>query len=191
MRTAIGFRVKSGRAIAVLLGGPIESPRVLDRRTIELCDPTVPASRQPYHAGMGRLQADTARIGRLRKGVIRATNRSVTRLIGDYRRAGHRVRRAALVVGSTIDPARISNPHIRAHALEGQLFRTAVADAVRSCGLSCTVIVERDAYARAADVLLRSEDYLKHSVAQLGRSPDGPWRADEKSAALAAWLGLA
>ena len=37
-----------------------------------------------------------------------------------YRAAGHEVRSAGLVVGSEIDPAKITNPHIRAHALEGR-----------------------------------------------------------------------
>ncbi|MGH2348752.1 MAG: hypothetical protein ACRDFT_04715 [bacterium] len=190
MRAAIGIRVKSGWATAVLVAGSIKAPGVADRRTIELSDPAIPESRQPYHAGMGRLQTNNARVARLRKVVVRASNRSVSELIEGYRRAGHQVRCVALVVGSTIDPARISNPHIRAHALEGQLFRTAVADAARKSGLSCTVIVERDVYVRAAKALGRSEDKVKRAVAELGGSLSGRWRADEKKAALAAWLAL-
>jgi hypothetical protein len=95
------------------------------------------------------------------------------------------------VVGSDIDPARISNPHIRAHALEGRLFRTVLEDALRSHGLTCLVIVERTIYKQAAKILQRSEQDLKRLVAQLGRNLNGPWRADEKTACLAAWLALA
>src|SRR5712692_5911416 len=85
---ALGFRVKSGRAIAVLLVGPIQSPQAIDRRVVELCDPDIPESRQPYHAGMGRLQTNTAKVERLRKVVIGAANQSVTKLMKDYKSAG-------------------------------------------------------------------------------------------------------
>ena len=86
-QAALGFRVKSGWATAVLVTGSIESILVLDRRTIELCDPGIPESRQPYHAGMGTLQLDDEKVERLRKVVARAANRSVTKLIRDFRGA--------------------------------------------------------------------------------------------------------
>jgi hypothetical protein len=49
---ALGFRVRSGRATAVLLvraPGP-GAPTVADRREVSLSDPTLPPTRQPYHA---------------------------------------------------------------------------------------------------------------------------------------------
>jgi hypothetical protein len=190
VHAAIGFRVKSGWATAILVAGSVRSPQVLDRRAIALCDPAIPESRQPYHAGMGMLETDEAKVQRRREIIVRAAKRSVTDLMKDYRKAGHEIRTIGLVVGSVIDPAKVTNPHIRAHALEGQLFRTVLEEAMRSSGLSCLVIVEREVYARAAKVLSRSEADLKRSVAQLGRSLGGPWRADEKTACLAAWLAL-
>ena len=39
MNATLGFRVKSGWAVAVLLAGSAESPQVLDRRVVQLCDP--------------------------------------------------------------------------------------------------------------------------------------------------------
>lgn len=188
---AIGFRVKSGWAAAVLIAGSSQSLRALNRQTIELCDPSIPETRQPYHAGMGKLETHEATVERRRNAIVRAANRSVADLLQNYRNAGHMVRAAGLVVGSDIDPAKVASPHIRAHALEGRLFRTVLEDAVRLCGLACLVIVERTAYAQAAKVLKRSEADLKRAVASWGRSLGGPWRADEKTAALAAWLSLA
>jgi hypothetical protein len=190
-QTAVGFRVKSGWATAVLVAGPVRSPRVLDRRRAELSDPAVPASHQPYHAAMGTLQTDGAKVEQLRKVIVQAADRSVAELLHAYRDAGQQVATAALVVGSEIDPERITNPHIRAHALEGRLFRTVLEDALRSGGVPATVVVERDLYARAAQVLGRSEAELKRLATELGRAVGGPWRADEKAAALAACLTLA
>jgi len=89
-----------------------------------------------------------------------------------------------------IDPARIANDHIRAHALEGRLFRTVLERAVRSFRLPCAVMVERGAYATAADRFKRRENDVKRAVTELGRAIAGPWRADEKTAALAAWMAL-
>jgi hypothetical protein len=44
--------------------------------------------------------------------------------------------RIGIVVGSIIDPATIANPHIRAHAQEGQLFRTVVETAAKKLGIA-------------------------------------------------------
>ena len=190
-QAAIGFRVKSGWATAVLLVGPARAPRVADRRVIELSDPAVPTSRQPYHEVMDAAPAQGAKLERrLRSVVARITRRSVRRLLQEYRSTGHAVRRVALVVGSDIDPARIANDHIRAHALEGRLFRTALERACRAFGLRASVLVEREAYPEGATALRRSESQVKRAVKELGRAIDGPWRADEKTAALAAWMTL-
>ena len=82
-------------------------------------------------------------------------------------------------------PRSISNPHIRAHALEGQLFRSVLAAALKAHGLTCSVVLEREAYTKAATTLARSEVNVKRAVAALGRSLGGAWRAEEKLAAVA------
>ena len=182
--------MKSGWATAVLLAGSSRAPRVVDRRTIALSDASVPTSRQPYHAVMGARPKEASKVERrLRAIVLRVTRRSLTALLREYRRT-RRVRGVALVVGSTIDPATIGNEHIRAHALEGQLFRTALEGAARADRLACTTHVERGLYEIAAVRLKRPAPAIKGVVADLGRAVDGPWRADEKAATLAAWLML-
>ena len=188
---AIGFRVKSGWAAAVLLGGPVASPVVLDSRNILLSDPDEPASRQPYHAGTGSGQTDAARIKKLTDVVQRSARRSVADLVKDYRCGGTDLRGAALVVGSDVDPARIANPHIRAHASEGRLFCTALEEALARCELARTVVVERGIFAQASQTLGRAEPELKAAVTTLGRAVAGGWRAEQKTAALGAWTLLA
>ena len=58
MNVALGFRVKSGYAIAVALRGPACAPAILARRIVELSDPAVPETRQPYHDGFYKQQDD-------------------------------------------------------------------------------------------------------------------------------------
>jgi hypothetical protein len=188
---AVGFRVKSGWACAVLLAGPVATPRVLDRCRVELSDKEVPQSQQPYHGAMGKLEENTATIRARTRVVERAARTSVAQLLDRYKTMGHSAQRAGLVVGSEIDPASIANPHIRAHALEGRLFRTVLQEALETHGLSCAVHVERHAFASATPILGLGEEDLKPALAGLGQSFGGPWRAEEKLASLAAWIALA
>jgi hypothetical protein len=189
--SALGFRVKSGWAIAVLLTGPARTPRVADHRVVQLGDPADPESRQPYHARTGKEERDAAKIARRVAAVERYAGRSLAALIAEYRAAGHRPRGVAVVAGSGGDPARIANPHIRAHASEGKLFRTVIEDGAREARLPCGLVVERALYETAAKALGRSVLDLKRAVTALGDSLEGSWRAEHKAAALAAWMVLA
>jgi hypothetical protein len=187
---ALGFRVKSGWAAVVLLTGPIDSPALRDNRVIDLSDPRVPETRQPYHATFGQLETDAKKTNRRTDIVHRVTKQSVTKLLSDYRRKGYSGTRASLVVRSQRDPATIANPHIRAHALEGQLFRSALEQALNAHGIRTAILLERDAYVTAGAQLKRPHDEVRQTIQNLGRSSDGPWRAEQKLAALGAWLAL-
>ena len=189
MNVAIGVRVKSGWAAAVVLCGPPNAPQILDSLTLALSDAAVPATRQPYHAGMGVAQTDTARLRTLIGLVERCARRSVGQLVRACRAGGRRIRGMGIVVGSDIDPAGIANPHIRAHASEGRLFRTVVERAAKRHALRSVTTVEREIVPLAAVALGKSEGVLKRAVTELGATR-GPWRAEQKMAALAAWLVL-
>jgi hypothetical protein len=191
MQATIGFRVKSGWAAAVLLAGPAAMPRVTEHRVVELSDPAVPASRQPYHAGLGVAQTDTATLQALIAEVHRYARLSIAEWVAGCQAAGYQLCGAGVVAGSGVDPDRIGNPHIRAHAAEGRLFRSVVEDAIRGCGLACTTLVERELFAHAATILGRSEASLKRDLSQLGRSLNRPWRQEQKAATTAAWVVLA
>ena len=61
---ALGFRVKSGFAIAVALRGPASSPSIVARRRVELSDPAAPETRQPYHDGFFKQENDPRELAR-------------------------------------------------------------------------------------------------------------------------------
>ncbi|HXM93185.1 MAG TPA: hypothetical protein VOA64_02850 [Candidatus Dormibacteraeota bacterium] len=187
----LGFRVKSGWAMAVLLTGNSSSPRLLRCLPILLSDPQVPGSKQPYHAALELPEKEGRNeVQRLRNVVGRAAERSVAELLKQANEADCRVRVAALVVGSLVDPGSLHNEHIRAHALEGQLFRTVLEDALRGHKIGCAVVLEKNAYAETAALLRTSTGRAKRIAADLGDGHKGSWRAEEKLAALAAWLAL-
>ena len=189
----LGVRVKSGWAAVVLLTGEAPSPQLSDVNRIELCDPRFPETRQPYHAAMGKLETDSAKVNQRARVVRSISQQSVARLLKDYRRNGFRIMRAALVVGSQIDPANIANPHIRAHALEGRLFRSVVEQSLQAHEIRTEVLLERDAYPSVAARLKKSSDDVKRAIQDLRHSASArgrPWRAEEKLAALAALFAV-
>src|SRR5207237_8334141 len=156
-----GALVQSGAAAGGWLAASFESHRPLRRRVVQLCDSAVPASKQPYHAKMGTLHTGDVKIEVLRKINAKAAHDSVSEWMNDIDKHDQKIGEAGLVIGSDIDPARIANDHIRAHALEGRLFRTVLKDALQSCGLNSSVIVERNAYKQAGEVVKKTEKQLK------------------------------
>ena len=187
---ALGIRVKSGWAAVVLLTGPIGSPALRDNRVIDLSDPRFPETRQPYHAAFGQLETDATKTNRRTDIVQRVTQQSITKLLADYKRKGYSITRAALVVGSQLDPATIANPHIRAHALEGQLFRSALEQALNARDVRTAILLERYAYDTASTQLKKPSVDVRRTIQNFGRFTDAPWRAEQKLAALAAWCSL-
>lgn len=184
---AWGFRVRSGSATAVLLSSAA-SPRVEHLALVQLSDPAFPETRQPYHGGFGELESDAGKIeSRLRR-VRSAAADSLAQLFAACP-FDAQPPRAGLVVGSLVDPSSIANPHIRAHALEGQAFRSILEELLHRYSISTSLFLERSVYQQAAAVLQVSEARLKDLLARLPH-PAAPWRADEKLAALAAWLVL-
>jgi hypothetical protein len=186
-RNALGLFVKCGKAIAVLLNVEKE-PQVIDRRMISLADPSIPDSIQPFHVFETRSgRAAEERVEKLKKIVAKVSADSINTLLNEYRKLGYSPDRATLVVGSTIDPVKLKNEHIRWHALEGQLFRTSVENALLDQNLKCSIVLSREVYKKSSELLKKKEEDLKNIVKELGRAVS-PWRSEEKSASVAAWM---
>ena len=190
MIAAVGFTVKSGWAAVVLLAGPVSSPRVIDSRKVDISDPAIPDSTQPYHAGFGTARDAGDELKRLVSSVRTFGRKSIGGLIKQYQKDSGKLAGAGVIVGSLIDPTTIGNDHIRIHAMEGKLFREVVIDAAERNGLKCAVHRERDLYGAAAKALKASEPALRKKLTEMGKDVDGGWRAEQKAAALAAWMLL-
>lgn len=188
---ALGFRVKSGWAMAVLLASPASAPKLVRCQAVLLSDPKIPQSKQPCHAALELPEKEGKRLTKeLRDVVASAARKAVEELLLQASAAGYVVRGAGLVVGSLVDPATLHNEHIRAHGLEGQLFRTVLEDALRKQEIPCEALLEKTAYLAASSTLRKSPAEAKRTIAGLGASHEGSWRAEEKLAALAAWMAL-
>jgi len=190
-QVAIGFRVKTGRATAVVMAGPASAPRVLSRKSLQLWDPAIPESYQPYHAELELPPAESARVvPAALKAVERVALSALRQLVGEIQPAPASILGISLVAGSATDPESIRNPHMRAHAREGQLFPHALAVAAKTLRIPTVTIVESEVFVSAAARLGKTPDALKLEVTALGRSVGKPWSAEEKAAAAAAWMTL-
>jgi hypothetical protein len=189
---ALGVTVKSGWGCAVVLTGPPDTPDVVLSRRVELCDPEDADARQPYHDGFGIARRRGPELTRLIASVKRFGAQSVRELLHESATQGHPLLGVGIVVGSLIDPRKIANDHIRIHAEEGRLFRGVVEDAADRGTLPHQVWRDRDLLAAAAAAFASPEDTIRRRLAALGKTKaaPGPWRAEQKSAALAAWLTL-
>ncbi|HUI27517.1 MAG TPA: hypothetical protein VL403_15655, partial [Candidatus Kryptonia bacterium] len=146
-RLAIGFRVKTGRATAVVMAGPASAPRVLSRKSVQLFDPAIPESYQPWHADL-ELPADEAKrvVPKALKAVERVAISALRELVANVQPAMGSVAGIGLVAGSSTDPESIRNPHMRAHAREGQLFPSALAAAAKSMRIPAATIFEAEVF---------------------------------------------
>jgi hypothetical protein len=169
----IGFRAKTGRAIAVVLTGDARKPQFVWRGEVGLIDPKLPLTEGPYHPFMEMPWSEAQIAVQPVVAAIEKYASVVLRRLADEMHI-----RAVGVVGSPPrNIEKIGNQHIRAHAAEGILFRRVLELAAKKNKLACTGYSDRD---------LRVPAMMK----EIGRAAGPPWRTDERLAATAAWLAL-
>jgi hypothetical protein len=188
---AIGLRAKTGRAIAVVVGGPADAPLVLAKTEIKLWDPKFPATGQPYHHVMD-LPGDKwpQAVQKSARAIEKLAIKALATLVKEQAAAGREVREVATVGAKDRNLASIGNPHIRAHAAEGILFRRVLDDAARANKLPSRTFAEREFEEILKKELGAKSSAVKKKLDQAARALPPPWRADEKLAAMAAWLVL-
>lgn len=189
-RAALGVRCHSGWAAYVVLGGSNDAPEILVRGRMELCDPAIKGSKQPYHeAEPMPFAAGAGHIGRCRKSSDALAARVVKNLVSE-----HPGVEACCVLNSSgralPDLKAILSSHALIHSAEGEFYRDVVARAAEKAGIAVMRVRERDLES-AVDGLPGTATARKQRLEQYGKQVGTPWRQDEKFAALAAWLALA
>jgi len=179
----------------VVLGKSAAGLEVLARSRIELIDAHDPQSKQPYHAvemvcveeAMGRLDEYMAVAKSMAYQSIRAE-------VADLKKRGYRLKSAGILESAARKPGSLASilaSHAAIHAADGDHFRNALAAAAEQDGLAVLRIRSRDLEGEAARVLCQPAQQLRDTVAALSRQVGSPWGADQKQAALLAWLMLA
>ena len=192
---ALGFRAHSGWAALVVLAGSLRSPRVLERTRVELVDPAIPGSKQPYHAARElELKAAANHVQRCAATAKQLADQFIKALVQELKEKGHEVVGSGIILGSgrplpSFEATLAS--HALVHTAEGELFRHSLWDASERCGLTVTGVKERELFARAEAALRIPARQLQNRLSEMGKIVGSPWRQDEKYAALVAWMALA
>lgn len=180
-RTCLGFRVHSGWTAVVA----VAAGQVVERGRIELADPAIAGSKQPYHAAEPLPLAEARElVESCRARSADLAREGLERTVAVLGSKGFAVEACVVVTASGRPlpalPAILAS-HAMIHTAEGEFFRDVVGQAAAALGLLVTKVKERELKARA--------DFAAR-VTQLGRGLGPPWREDEKLSALAAWLVL-
>jgi len=190
----LGFAPHSGWAAVVVIGGTAAKPLVLARERLELADNNLPGGRQPYHAiedlplnvAGERLTAYQAASAQLACAGIRALVQ-VARAGGIEPVAAGILDSAGRAGGSL---AAILASHALIHTADGNHFRAALESGCAAAGLPAIRLRRGDLESHAARELRPPGEALRKTVTKLGREAGPPWGADQKEAALLAWLLL-
>lgn len=194
LTAAIGLRARTGRAIAVVAAEVDGEIEVVRRESIATHDPSVADSFQPHHAALELSGSEARRVVAAAEEAVRAAAReSFSRLVSEVRGDGFRIAGVGVVGPPPKDAnqlARMGNPHVRAHAAEGQLFRLVLEEAAKGGRLSMVRLSDRSGFADAAECMRCGEKPLRAQVDGLGATLGPPWRADEKLACVSALVVL-
>jgi hypothetical protein len=194
-KAAIGFRAHSGWAALVAVAGSLDNPEIIARRRIEIADPSIGGSKQPYHA------AEPMELPDAKKYIAQCTT-STRRLAREAIRAaveGLRDRRfETAVCGIVLGSGRplpkldaILASHALIHTAEGEFFRNALVEAAEHRGLTVAGVKERELLDRAAAQFRRPMDQIERCIADIGKAIGPPWTQDQKYAAIVALMALA
>ena len=144
----------------------------------------------------GELSLEEAerRLARLRASAGTMASDAIRALIDDLGKRSSRPRAAGILDSSGRKGdslAAVLASHALIHTADGNHFREALAEGCRRCNLAVVRIRQRDLSDRAASKLRKTPAQLAAAVRALGQPLGAPWGADQKSAALLAWLLLA
>ena len=189
-RAALGVRAHSGWAAYVVLGGKIDTPQILMRGRMELCDVSINGSKQPFHEAEPMPFDEGSRfIARCSKATAALADKALAQILREVSPLA-----ACFVLtasGRALPELRaILASHALIHAAEGEFYRDAVVAACARSKIPTERVRERDIDA-AADRLPGNQAARRQRLDAFGKQVGTPWRQDEKLSALAAWLALA
>lgn len=193
LQVALGFRVHSGWASVVAAAGFPSRPVIVERRRIQIADPALAGSKQPYHAAVNAEYPEDL-IRRFRDSSNSLGISAIVSLVDELKEKGSTVVGAAVLcaAGRALpDLATILRSHPLLHTAEGEFFREVVASAAEHCSLTLIRIKEREAWDRGTGLFNPPVKDLHEYMSTLGKALGPPWTQDEKLACLAAWFVLA
>ena len=184
---ALGVRAHSGWAAYVVLAGHPSAPDILARGRMQLCDPAVAGSQQPFH------WAEPMPLAAAQKYIARCTASSAKLAAKAVADLPCPVKACCVLTASGRALPNLKGilaSHSYIHAAEGEFYRDAVDAACAATGVTVRRVRERDMEAELQNLPI-SPAAAKEKLAEFGKKLGPPWTTDEKLSALGAWLMLA
>jgi hypothetical protein len=193
-RIALGVAPHSGWAAVVGIAEAGGRPEVMVRERMEMAGADDAEAKQPYHAVEDLPVAEARkRLARYSAAAESRAHAAIRRIVHRLERDRHRVIGLGILdssgrTGDSLEVVLAS--HALIHTADGDHFRDAIAAAASRCGLAVSRVRARDLERDALGAVGSPVEGLHDTVKQLGRSVGPPWGADQKAAALLAWLLL-
>jgi len=168
---------------------------VLLRARIDMADPALAGSKQPYHAVEEMPLGEAARgLKRYEETAREMASAAIRSIVDQLWERGHAAKVAGILASSGRKGGSLESilaSHALIHTADGDHFREALAQACSGCKIPVTRLPARELPGEAARALGKRAEQLQALVTAMGRSLGPPWDADCKSATLLAWLRLA
>lgn len=189
-RLSVGLSVRTGRAVVVALRGPVDAPEVVAKSRIDVAHAFEEGA--VFHVAQD-LPIDEARnfIESSEQRFIALASEGLSALLAPL---GAKVIAACLVAGpvTRLPPLeKILKAHPLLHASEGELYRRVFSEACAALHVQPARVALDTLHARATAAFGISEAQVSECLSAMGKAAGRPWAADQKHAALAAWVGLA
>jgi hypothetical protein len=168
---------------------------IVERRRLELCDPGIAGSKQPFHTAEPMAFSDAELfIARCRTATETLAHAAIASLSVAATKHQLKMTNCALLCASGRRLPALKNvlaSHALIHAAEGEFYRGAISGACKRLSIRVIRIRERDTLRQAVDASGVTETEIKERLAAMGKSLGPPWREDQKLATLAALIALA
>lgn len=185
---AVGFKVHTGWAAVVAVGGP--GPEVLAKARVQVAWTFEEGA--VFHRGQ-EMPLEEAR-ALVCESEARFARQACTEVTAFAAGLDARVVAAAVVWGAPrpLPPFEaILKSHPLVHAAEAELYRRVFAEAGEALlGTPPLRVLGSGLQARTASALGLAEATLDERLAAMGKASGRPWTVDQREAALAAWLAL-
>lgn len=189
-RVALGFKVRTGRAALVVLGGACDAPEILVKTRVDVA--VTFEEGAVYHAAESQpLVAVRALVQKSERAFVERATRALEALLEPL---GARVVGAAMAAPEekVLPPLeQIMKAHPLWHAAEGELYRRVFAEASAAVGARAVRVPAEELASSVAGAVKISEAKLQARLSAMGKAAGRPWAAEQKEATLAAWLALA
>lgn len=198
-RAAIGISAHLGWAATATIAVSRSGVRVLRTDRLEIAKPGDRELGEPYHVaggfeGLERVPRPKNPERSLERGLERqrgAAAKVVEELASELEDEGYRIAFAGLLVSRgraapTFEKA--IGSHTQIHIQEGIAIRESLRLALVGCGASIATLDQKALGSEATSQLARPEAELRSELRDQRPGNGGPWRKEEQSAALAAWV---